>query len=249
MEKVFEWHHSLYYGERLGLDDFDTKSTKSLDSLLRAICMVEPTSYKTEFRMKALLPSLNAAYYVAACLANAESLDIAELYDEIGLVIRLHWDEYFQENLKYPYPCRCTFLYLMLIKWMVYGILHSQANKSREMVAFLDGFRRKLIGERRYDGRDGSDVYDYLHLLGIVERTIDEWPYRYHTDLRPNPLHPRHYTLNLWYKSVRNYDMDQIERQLRLFRTKEEQLAFLDWAREASRQPQPVFVDDDFETI
>lgn len=98
MEKVFEWHHSLYYGERLSLDDFDTKSTKSLDSLLRAICMVEPTSYKTEFRMKTLLPSLNAAYYVAACLANAESLDIAELYDEIGLVIRLHWDEYFQEN-------------------------------------------------------------------------------------------------------------------------------------------------------
>ena len=35
MKNPFEWFHSLYYGERLSLQDFDTKNPASLDALLK----------------------------------------------------------------------------------------------------------------------------------------------------------------------------------------------------------------------
>ena len=68
MKNPFEWFHSLYYGERLSLQDFDTKNPASLDALLKQIFM---TGHKAgKYRMKNSLPAFNAAYYVAACLFN-----------------------------------------------------------------------------------------------------------------------------------------------------------------------------------
>ena len=51
MKNPFEWFHSLYYGERLSLQDFDTKNPASLDALLKQIFM---TGHKGTIKKKML---------------------------------------------------------------------------------------------------------------------------------------------------------------------------------------------------
>lgn len=65
---------------------------------------------------------------------------------------------------------------------------------------------------------------------------IDRWIYRYHTDLRPHPLHPKHYTSHLWESVVCKYSMDELELQLSFFPTIKEQMAFLNWAKEETEK-------------
>lgn len=76
----FNWHHSLYYGEKWNLSDFDTKNPKSLNHLLKQMYML---GYKNgHFLMKNSLPAFNAAYYVAVAISNTEGIDETNLEEE-----------------------------------------------------------------------------------------------------------------------------------------------------------------------
>ena len=91
MKTPFEWFHSLYYGEKISLHDFDTKNPASLDALLKHIFM---TGHKAgKYKMKNSLPAFNAAYYVAACLFNSEAVDETNFDDDIDTKIREIWLE------------------------------------------------------------------------------------------------------------------------------------------------------------
>ena len=82
-------------------------------------------------------------------------------------------------------------------------------------------------------------------LMNSFDETILDWKYRYRTSLRPHPLHPKFYTSKLWIDIVRHYSLDDLKLQLALFPTIDEQLAFLNWAKEESQKPQPMdYLDD-----
>ena len=148
MKNPFEWFHSLYYGEKISLHDFDTKNPASLDALLKHIFM---TGHKAgKYKMKNSLPAFNAAYYVAACLFNSEAVDETNFDDDIDTKIREIWLEDYKRYHKEE-NVRCPYRELVLIKWMVNAILTLQESKSNEMILFLDDFRRELIAANEPD--------------------------------------------------------------------------------------------------
>ena len=243
MKNPFEWFHSLYYGERLSLQDFDTKNPASLDALLKQIFM---TGHKAgKYRMKNSLPAFNAAYYVAACLFNSEAVDETNFDDDIDTKIREIWLEDYKRYHKEE-NVRCPYRELVLIKWMVYAILTLQESKSNEMILFLDDFRSELRAANEPD-EDllHSEEYERYAFLFDLPGIIEKWPYRYHTDLRPRPLSPQYFSGDLWVKVVRHYSLNDYKCQLRLYQTKEEQLAFLKWSKEESLRPQPYDFPED----
>lgn len=134
----------------------------------------------------------------------------------------------------------------MLIKWMVYAILTLQESKSNEMILFLDDFRSELRAANEPD-EDllHSEEYERYAFLFDLPGIIEKWPYRYHTDLRPHPLSPQYFSGDLWVKVVRHYSLNDYKCQLRLYQTKEEQLAFLKWSKEESLRPQPYDFPED----
>lgn len=236
MTNPFDWYHSLYYGEKWNLSDFDTKKTTSLDALLKQLFMV---AHRTgTMKMKNSLPAFNAAYYVAVCIVNTEGIDETNLDDEIDSAIKTIWQEDYNRH-RNNQIIYCPYAELMLIKWMSYAILSLQEKKSEEMIAFLELFRDKLKSIETDDSLINSEEWDALKFLVDLPAMIENWAYRYHTDLRPHALHPQYYTESIWTTSVRHYNMNEWEWQLTFFQTKEEQMAFLDWAKSMSERPQP----------
>ena len=241
MTNPFEWYHSLYYGEKWNLSDFDTKNPISLDALLKRLFMVAHKNGK--LLMKNSLPALNAAYYVAVCIANTEGIDETNLDDEIDFSIRIIWEEDYNRNYKNK-KRNCPFAELMLIKWMVYAILFLQKTKSSEMNEFLILFREKLLTIQAYAYEDDPEEADNINFLEELPKIIDQWKYRYNTDFRAHPLHPQCYRDSMWTNHVRHYDLNKFKWQLSFFQTQQEQMDFLNWARQMSSRPQPVDIDD-----
>lgn len=233
MKNPFEWFHNLYYGEKNSLSAFDTKNPTSLDALLKKIYMIGRKH--VNLRMKNSLPAFNAAYYVAVCLANTEGIDESNFDDEIDHAIRIIWTEDYNRHHQ-DYGACFPFAELMLIKWMVYAILSCQESISDEMEFFLQEFRDKLItvvmNEDSFNSGEGNEL---AFLLEIAE-VIDDWKYRYHTDLHPHPLDPKYYSIFTWVNQVRLYTLEELEAQISFFPTQDEQMAFLCWARDAAKQ-------------
>lgn len=233
MKQPFEWFHNLYYGEKCSLSAFDTKNPKSLDALLKKIYMMGRKH--VNLRMKNSLPAFNAAYYVAVCLANTEGIDESNFDDEIDHAIRIIWTEDYNKHHQ-DYGACFPFAELMLIKWMVYAILSCQESISDEMEFFLQEFRDKLITVvMNEDSFNSGEVNELDFLLEIAE-VIDDWKYRYHTDLHPHPLDPKYYSFFTWVNQVRLYTLEELEAQISFFPTQDEQMAFLCWARDAAKQ-------------
>lgn len=232
MKNPFEWFHNLYYGEKNSLSAFDTKNPTSLDSLLKKIYMIGRK--RVNLRMKNSLPAFNAAYYVAVCLANTEGIDESNFDDEIDHAIRIIWTEDYNRHHQ-DYGACFPFAELMLIKWMVYAILSCQESISDEMEFFLQEFRDKLITVvMNEDSFNSGEVNELDFLLEIAE-VIDDWKYRYHTDLHPHPLAPKYYSIFTWVNHVRPYTLEELEAQISFFPTQDEQMAFLCWARDAAK--------------
>lgn len=236
MKNPFEWFHNLYYGEKNSLSAFDTKNPTSLDSLLKKIYMIGRKH--VNLRMKNSLPAFNAAYYVAVCLANTEGIDESNFDDEIDHAIRIIWTEDYNRHHQ-DYGACFPFAELMLIKWMVYAILSCQESISDEMEFFLQEFRDKLITVvMNEDSFNSGEVNELDFLLEIAE-VIDDWKYRYHTDLHPHPLNPKYYSIFTWVNHVRPYTLEELEAQISFFPTQDEQMAFLCWAKNAAKQAPP----------
>lgn len=236
MKNPFEWFHNLYYGEKNSLSAFDTKNPTSLDSLLKKIYMIGRK--RVNLRMKNSLPAFNAAYYVAVCLANTEGIDESNFDDEIDHAIRIIWTEDYNRHHQ-DYGACFPFAELMLIKWMVYAILSCQESISDEMEFFLQEFRDKLITVvMNEDSFNSGEVNELDFLLEIAE-VIDDWKYRYHTDLHPHPLAPNYYSIFTWVNHVRPYTLEELEAQISFFPTQDEQMAFLCWARNAAKKAPP----------
>lgn len=236
MKNPFEWFHNLYYGEKNSLSAFDTKNPTSLDSLLKKIYMIGRKH--VNLRMKNSLPAFNAAYYVAVCLANTEGIDESNFDDEIDHAIRIIWTEDYNRHHQDNGAC-FPFAELMLIKWMVYAILSCQESISDEMEFFLQEFRDKLITVvMNEDSFNSGEVNELDFLLEIAE-VIDDWKYRYHTDLHPHPLNPKYYSIFTWVNHVRPYTLEELEAQISFFPTQDEQMAFLCWAKNAAKQAPP----------
>lgn len=233
MKNPFEWFHNLYYGEKNSLSAFDTKNPTSLDALLKKIYMIGRK--RVNLRMKNSLPAFNAAYYVAVCLANTEGIDESNFDDEIDHAIRTIWTEDYNRHHQ-DYGACFPFAELMLIKWMVYAILSCQESISDEMEFFLLEFRDKLITVvMNEDSFNSGEVNELDFLLEIAE-VIDDWKYRYHTDLHPHPLAPKYYSIFTWVNQVRLYTLEELEAQISFFPTQDEQMAFLCWAKNAAKQ-------------
>lgn len=240
MKKPFEWYHNLYYGEKRSLSDFDTKNPKSLDCLLMQMFMKAHDEGK--LKMKNPLPALNAAYYVAVCLMNTEGIDESdelELDDDIDEAIRIIWrEDYLRHSPPFSH-ISCPYVERMLIRWMVYAILFLQEKYSHKMDIFLKMFKVRLLSVK-YDVElikpEDWEKYKFLFDLPII---IEQWKYRYTTDFHPHPMNPSGYDDIMWFY-VMDYEYDELECQLTFFRTKKEQMAFLDWARKQSRRAQPL---------
>mgnify|MGYP007005152033 FL=1 len=227
---VFDWHHSLFYGEKLKFSDFETKNPTSLDALLKKIYML---AHERGFMsMKDSLPAFNAAYYVAACLTNTENLHESFSWEKMNSATeKIWWEDAKRRNRGH---CGgCSMGQLILVRWMVYAILSRQACISDEVKFFLQVFRKELMEIITDEHFCLSETSSYF--LDIPDM-IDRWIYRYHTDLRPHPLHPKHYTSHLWESVVCKYSMDELELQLSFFPTIKEQMAFLNWAKEETEK-------------
>lgn len=233
MKNPFEWFHNLYYGEKNSLSAFDTKNPTSLDSLLKKIYMIGRK--RVNLRMKNSLPAFNAAYYVAVCLANTEGIDESNFDDEIDHAIRIIWTEDYNRHHQ-DYGACFPFAELMLIKWMVYAILSRQESISDEMEFFLLEFRDKLITVVMNEDSFNSGEVNELDFLLEIPAVIDDWKYRYHTDLHPHPLDPKYYSFFTWVNQVRLYTLEELEAQISFFPTQDEQMAFLCWAKNAAKQ-------------
>lgn len=192
MKNPFEWFHNLYYGEKNSLSAFDTKNPTSLDALLKKIYMIGRKH--VNLRMKNSLPAFNAAYYVAVCLANTEGIDESNFDDEIDHAIRIIWTEDYNRHHQ-DYGACFPFAELMLIKWMVYAILSCQESISDEMEFFLQEFRDKLITVVMNEDSFNSGEVNELDFLLEISEVIEDWKYRYHTDLHPHPLDPKYYSI------------------------------------------------------
>lgn len=243
MKNPFEWFHNLYYGEKNSLSAFDTKNPTSLDALLKQLYMT--AHHSGYLLMKNSLPAFNAAYCVAVCILQSEAIDETNLDEEIDYTINTIWLEDYKRTHKAKVS-HCPFTELVLIKWMVYAILFLQEEKSHEMAFFLVDFRKNLEVQDEDESID-ADEYDWgiIDAMNSFDETILDWKYRYRTSLRPHPLHPKFYTSKLWIDIVRHYSLDDLKLQLALFPTIDEQLAFLNWAKEESQKPQPMdYLDD-----
>lgn len=236
MKQPFEWFHNLYYGEKSSLSAFDTKNPKSLDALLKKIYMIGRKH--VNLRMKNSLPAFNAAYYVAVCLANTEGIDETNFDDEINDAIRTIWTEDYDRHHQGDEPY-ISFAELMLIKWMVYAILSRQKSMSDDMEFFLQEFRDKLITAVMNEDLFNSGEENKLAFLLEIAEVIDDWKYRYHTDLHPHPLDPKYYSIFTWVNQVRLYTLEELEAQISFFPTQDEQMAFLNWARDAVKHSMP----------
>lgn len=233
MKNPFEWFHNLYYGEKNSLSAFDTKNPTSLDALLKKIYMIGRKH--VNLRMKNSLPAFNAAYYVAVCLANTEGIDESNFDDEIDHAIRIIWTEDYNRHHQ-DYGACFPFAELMLIKWMVYAILSRQESISDEMEFFLQEFRDKLQADVTDEDLSNSGEGNELAFLLEIAEVIDDWKYRYHTDLHPHPLDPKYYSIFTWVNQVRLYTLEELEAQISFFPTQDEQMVFLCWARDAAKQ-------------
>jgi len=241
MINPFEWYHSLYYGERWNLSDFDTKNPTSLDALLKQLFMI---AHRTgTLKMKNSLPAFNAAYYIAVCIANTEGIDETNLDDEIDSSINTIWEEDYGRNHKNK-KLPCPFVERMLIKWMAYAVLFLQKKKSDEMNEFLNLFQNKLRSIETDENLQNTEEWDKMSFLLDIPSIIEKWGHKYNTDLRPHALHPQYYTETMWTNHVRHYTLNDIKWQLTFYHTKQEQIAFLNWAKEMSSRPQPVDFND-----
>lgn len=234
MMNPFKWYHSLYYGEKWNLSDFDTKNPQSLDYLLKQMYMLGHTNGYLVMRNS--LPAFNAAYYVAVALANIEGIDETNIEEEINSSIRTIWHEdflrYHKDNSRSD-DC-CPFAELMLIRWMVYAILWLQESKTEEMESFLDEFGSVQMALTPFDDDPNDKMMDEDCFLEKLPKMVSTWKYRYNTDFMPHPLHPQYYNDYMWGKHVSQYDMSDMAWQLSFFPTTKEQHAFLDWAKEMS---------------
>lgn len=238
MKKPFEWYHNLYYGEKKSLSDFDTKNPCSLDCLLKQMFMKAHDEGK--LKMKNSLPALNAAYYVAVCLMNTEGIGESielELDDEIDLAIKTIWGESYNRHSSPLSHVICPWGERMLIRWMSFAILFLQEKHSHEMNVFLKMYKVRLSLIEYDDGLIKLDDWGKYRYLFDLPGMIEQWKYRYTTDFRPHPMHPSCYDDDIWDNYVREYNYDELECQLTLFRTKGEQMAFLNWALVQSCRP------------
>lgn len=239
MINPFEWHHSLYYGEKRNLKDFDTKNPNSLDALLKQMYMEAHKSGR--ILMKNSLPAFNAAYYVAVCLSNIEGIDETNLDEDIENAINTIWQEDY--NKHHSTLMKCPDYEQCLIEWMVLAILHLQENKSEEMNAFLESYRNNLARQLKTEIPFPEEDIEDWKFLNKMPDMIDSWQHTYNTDLRPHAL-MKNVGNNLWYYIVHKYSMDELELQLTFFRTEEEQKAFLNWAKEMSQTSQSTSYSD-----
>lgn len=233
---VFEWHHSLFYGEKLKFSDFNTKNPTSLDALLKKIYML--AHVRGTMSMGESLPAFNAAYYVAACLTNMENLNESFSWEKMNSAIENIWRDDARRRNR-GYGDSCTMGELVLVRWMVYAILSRQECISDEMKFFLPDFRKALM-EIVTDGNFSFSESGSFYL--DIPDVIDKWRYLYHTDLRPHPLHPKHYPSDLWESVVCEYSMDELELQLSFFPTIKEQMAFLNWAKKESEKSGTLYL-------
>ena len=128
---VFEWHHSLFYGEKLKFSDFNTKNPTSLDALLKKIYML--AHVRGTMSMGESLPAFNDAYYVAACLTNTENLNESFSWEKMNSAIENIWrDDARRRNRSYGDSCSMG--QLVLVRWMVYAILSDRKSVGRERV-------------------------------------------------------------------------------------------------------------------
>lgn len=234
MLNPFSWNHSLYYGEKMNLSDFDTKNSQSLDHLIKQMYML---GYENGYlQMKNSLPAFNAAYYVAVAIANTEGIDETNLEEEINSSIQNIWNEDMLRQHK-DSPVQkycCPFAELMLIKWMVYAILWLQEDKSNEMESFLERYRNKLMDSMPGSEKSTEKNNEKNKFLANLPGIVNKWEHRYKTELTPHPLHPRCYTDYMWIGTVSKYNTNDMIWQLSFFPSPKEQHDFLDWAKEMS---------------
>ncbi len=251
MTNPFEWYHSLYYGEKWKLNDFDTKNSKSLDALLKQL--FKTVLKHRKLKMKNSLPAFNAAYYIAVCVANTEGLDETNLDEDIATAVQTIWEEDYKRNHGADDNPACPFAERMLVKWMAYAILFLQEKKTDEMDEFLGRFRDSLVDEMNGVIRESDEMADRegdfrthsYHFLNDLPQMIEAWEYRYRTDLRPRALHPQYFTNNIWFGHVRRYGLNTFKWQLTFYRTQAEQMAFLDWAKKMSDKYKHATSDDE----
>lgn len=243
MKEPFEWYHNLYYGEKWNLSDYDTKNPKSLDYLLKQMFMKAHRLGK--LKMKNSLPAFNAAYYVAVCLMNTEGIEESNLDEEIRTSIETICVQDYLRHHPQAVNVRCPYSERLLIQWMVYAILFLQEEHSPEMDEFLQKLREDLVSIEIDEDLMNSEEWDNYKFLEGLADMIEQWAFRYTTDLRPHALNPSCYNAAMWDNHVRDYSLNELKWQLTFFRTKEEQMAFLNWSKEQSCRPQPFIPSDD----
>lgn len=243
MLNPFSWNHSLYYGEKMNLSDFDTKNPQSLDYLLKQMYML---GYKNGYlQMKNSLPALNAAYYVAVAIANTEGVDETNLEEEITTSIRTIWNEDFYRHHKgNPSSNQCPFAEMMLIEWMVYAILWLQESKSKEMEMFLELYVSHLMRLMPGNENIAEEINEQEEFLLNLPDMVSKWQYRYQTPLIPHPLHPNYYTDYMWTGTVSKFNINDMLWQLSFFPSPKEQHDFLDWAKKMSDKHKESDADD-----
>lgn len=225
MENPFGWPRELFYTERKR-SDFDTKNPQSLDCLLKQMYMAE---CQEEHPLIKLETAMDAAYYIAVCLANMDYVDEFDWRAPVHGVIERFWTQSFV----FPWGTTCPYAQKMLLKWMVYAILYLQETQSEEMVFFLDLFRRNLEDEEEHRWRDLQNPEDdRLDFLSTLPTLIEQWPYTYSGNLSPRPTPSQELTKDIWANHFVSCTFPVLEQQLQLYPTVQEQQAFLDWVKQ-----------------
>ncbi len=222
MKKPFDWNPSLLYADK-PMGAYTVSEEGSLDWLLFRMWKKAYGLNGTDLTSE---KALNIAYYLAVginryatlstriadwseeCLSAATSNALTAVRNAVG-------------NTSATSE-------VYLVSWMAWAILTLQEKKTKKLEDFLDKYRKEFSW---YEGHSERMVWRLCRSAGQFPQMVESMDRRFNTDLRPSPLPPSSITDELWSGELTKLDLNEFLQLLRLYRTREEQVALIDIAR------------------
>ena len=222
MKNLFDWHHSLVYGDK-SRSEYNMDEEGSLDNLLYQMYMM---AHDCEgLLISNAVKALNTAYYLAVAIYNTPHV---EERNRMDFLISMRINEILAEEHDGEQR-HVTLADSCLVSWMIYAILKLQVNKPAGLEAFLESYLNiitwsgEVYDDNTEEWKQCRFVFDFPKLLkNNGERPFD-------SDLRPNGMFCSSFTDRFWKKEIAELSFEEIECLMKFNRDKSSQMALLNW--------------------
>lgn len=229
MKNLFDWHHSLVYGDK-SRSEYHMDEEGSLDNLLYQMYMM---AHDCEgLLMSNAVKALNTAYYLAVAIYNSPHV---EEQNRMDFLISMRINEILAEEHEGEQK-HVTLADSCLVSWMMYAILKLQVNKPVGLDIFLDSYLKSITWSGEvYDNtteerKQCRFVFDFPKLLKDNEYCV------FDSDLRPDANFSYGFTDGFWKKEIAELSIEELECLMRFNRDKGSQMALLDWIQTMSEK-------------